>query len=157
MDAYTALKLIHILSAAVLFGTGIGTAFAMWMAHRSGDVTAIAVVARNVVRADWLFTAPAVVVQPLTGALLVMELGLAWSEPWIETAAILYLFVGACWLPVVVLQIRMAALAEAAARDGRPLPDAYHAAMRKWFWLGWPAFAGVLAIFWLMVAKPALW
>lgn len=148
------LELVHILSSTLLFGTGLGTAFAMWRAHRSNDARVIAAVARGVVLADWIFTTPAVVIQPLTGALLVIRLGYPWSTPWLVAALHLYVLVGACWIPVVWLQARMRDLAQQAADRGEPLPPLYHRYYRRWFALGWPAFAGVVAIFWLMVFKP---
>lgn len=157
MEPYFLLKLIHILSATLLFGTGLGTAFFMWMAHRRGDVAAIAVTARHVVLADWLFTTPAVIVQFVSGVLLIQLIGWPWSQPWLLLALVLFVFVGLCWLPVVWIQLRVRALAEAAHRHGEALPPRYHRLMRWWFALGWPAFIGVIAIFWLMLRKPALW
>jgi len=157
MTLYFLVKWFHILSATVLFGTGLGTAFQMWTAHRSGDTRAVATVARNTVRADFLFTTPAVIVQPLTGFVLIRMTGADLWASWLIAAYALYILVGACWLPVVALQIRVRDLATAAAIEGAPLGAEYRRAMRLWFALGWPAFAGVLAIFWLMVAKPALW
>lgn len=157
MTAYLLLKTLHVVSAALLFGTGLGTAFFMWFTHRSGDVAAIARVARLTVRADGLFTAPAVIVQPLSGYAMMRLAGYDFEQPWLLASLGLYLFAGACWLPVVVLQLRARDLAVAAAREGVPLPPAYARAMRAWFALGWPAFAAVLATYWLMVAKPALW
>jgi uncharacterized membrane protein len=148
------LKLIHILSATVLLGTGSGTAFYMWTAHRSGDPRAIAVTARHVVLADFLFTTPAVIVQPATGVWMAAVLGYPLLSGWILWTLVLYAVTGACWLPVVWLQARAARLARAAAETGAPLPPAYFRIMRAWFWLGWPAFAAVIAIVWLMVFKP---
>ncbi len=155
MDIYGVLKLVHILGATLLFGTGLGTAFFMHRADGSGDVNAIAVVSRNVVLADWLFTAPAVLIQPVTGYLLMRHVGYAWNETWIVTSVTLYLLAGACWLPVVWLQIRIRDLARRAAVEGTPLPPRYRAYMKVWFGLGWPAFIAVIAIFFLMVFKPA--
>ncbi len=154
--SYQLLLWVHILSSTLLFGTGLGTAFHGWMAHRSQDLAAIAVVSRNVVLADWLFTAPAVVIQPLTGIWMARIAGLPLTIGWLALAIGLYLLVGACWLPVVWLQIRMHHLASAAARAGVPLPARYFAYARWWFVLGWPAFLGVIAIFYLMVFKPDL-
>ena len=156
-DIYFWLKTAHILSAAILFGTGLGTAFQMWAAHRRGDVRAIAAVARNVVRADFWFTTPAVVVQPATGAGLIWLSGIDPLASWLIAVYALYIFVGACWLPVVWLQIRARDVADAALRADAPLPSAYFRYMRFWFLLGWPAFAAVFVIFWLMTAKPTLW
>lgn len=154
-DAYFLLKTLHILSATVLFGTGLGTAFQMWTAHRSGDVRAIATVAANVVRADLFFTTPAVIVQPLTGAALIHLMGYPPLLPWLEAVYALYALTGLCWLPVVWIQIRVRNLAAKSAAFGLPLPEDYFRLMRLWFWLGWPAFLAVTAIVWLMVAKPA--
>ncbi len=153
-EPYAWLKVIHLISAALLFGTGLGTAWFMWRADRTGDVAHIAATARSVVLADWLFTAPAVVVQPLTGVLLIAEVGYGVNETWIVFSILLYLLVGACWLPVVWLQMRCRDLAAHARDAGAPLPERYRRDMRLWFALGWPAFAGVVAIFLLMVFKP---
>jgi uncharacterized membrane protein len=156
-DAYFWLKAVHILSAAVLFGTGLGTAFHMWLAHRSGDVKVIATVAQNVVLADLLFTTPAVVIQPATGAALIWLSSIDPLASWLIAAYGLYVLAGICWLPVLWLQIRARDLARAALRGGTALPPTYHRLMRLWFALGWPAFIAVIVIFWLMTAKPELW
>ena len=148
-------KWIHILSSTLLFGTGLGIAFFMWVAHLRGDVRVIAATARTVVIADACFTAPAVVVQLASGLWLMHLMRLPFSLHWIQLALILFVLVGACWLPVLWLQIRARDLAIRAVEEGTPLPPAYYRAMRWWFWLGWPAFLGVIGIFWLMVMKPS--
>jgi uncharacterized membrane protein len=153
--SYLILKWLHIVLSTVLLGTGAGIAFFMWRAHRSGDARVIAAVAAEVVRADLLFTATAVVLQPVTGFLLMRELGYPWALAWIHGALALYVLVGCCWLPVVWLQVQMRNIARRAAAEGVPLPEIYHRYFRYWFYLGWPAFGGVLVIFWLMVAKPS--
>jgi uncharacterized membrane protein len=157
MEAFLLLKAVHVLSATVLFGTGLGTAFHMWMAHRTGDPRAIAAAGRSTVLADTLFTAPAVVLQPASGAALIWLNGHDPVAPWLLATYALYVLTGLCWPPVVWLQIRARDLARAAADAGEPLPAAYGRCMRVWFALGWPAFLAVMAIVWLMVAKPALW
>ena len=154
---YQVLLLVHILSSTLLFGTGLGTAFHGWMAQRSRDLRAMRVVNRNVVLADWLFTAPAVVVQPVTGVWMARIAGFPFTTGWLAVAIVLYVGIGACWLPVVWLQIRMHRMADAAERDGTALPALYDRYARAWFLLGWPAFLGVIAIFYLMVMKPDLW
>ncbi len=151
------LKTIHILSATILFGTGLGTAFHMWTAHVRGDARAIAIVARNVVLADWLFTTTAGVVQPVSGFMLAREAGYDMAASWLVATYACYILAGLCWIPVVGLQIKVARFAAAAADQDVPLPDAYYRAMRAWFWLGWPAFLALIVVFWLMVAKPDLW
>ena len=154
VDPGTVLKVIHILGASVLFGTGLGTAFYIFRAWRIGDIDDIASTARAVVVADFAFTTPAVVIQPLTGILLAGEYGYALDQGWIVASLALYLLIGALWLPVVWLQSRLARLAAAAREAGTSLPDRFHTLMRIWFALGWPAFASLIAIVWLMVAKP---
>ncbi|AMN41923.1 DUF2269 family protein [Rhodoplanes sp. Z2-YC6860] len=151
---YLTLKLIHILGSAVLFGTGLGIAFFMFMAHRSGDAAAVAHTARTVVIADAVFTATAVVIQPLTGWGLMAMTGVPITAFWIRAALVLYIFVGLCWLPVVWIQLRMRDIAAEAVRRGKALPARYHRYFQIWFWLGWPAFIGVIAIFALMLWKP---
>ncbi|MBE2291588.1 MAG: DUF2269 domain-containing protein [Xanthomonadaceae bacterium] len=152
--SYFLVKWIHILSSTLLFGTGLGIAFFMWVAHLRGDAKVIAATARTLVIADYCFTAPAVVTQLLTGLWLANFLGIPLGHFWIKWSLVLFFVVGACWLPVVWLQARARNLAQQAERDGAPLPAAYRRIMRWWFWLGWPAFLGVIAIFWLMVTKP---
>lgn len=152
--SYLLLKWVHIVSSTVLFGTGMGIAFFQFMTWRSGDVAAIARVTRLTVIADFVFTTPAVVVQLATGFALLHVLSLPWTTAWIQGALALYALAGACWLPVVAIQIRLARLAAAAHAGSQPLPPEFHRVMRVWFVLGWPAFLAVLAIFWLMVRKP---
>ena len=157
IDSYLWLKWLHILSSTVLFGTGIGTAFQMWFAHLRGDVRGIAVVARNVVLADWLFTLPAGILQPLTGLALAIQSGTDLTASWLVLTYVLYLLAFVCWAPVVILQIRVRDLAARATDTNQPLPLEYHGAMRLWFALGWPAFIALIAIYMLMIAKPDLW
>jgi uncharacterized membrane protein len=154
--SYQLLLWVHILSATLLFGTGLGTAFHGWMAQRSGDLRVIVMVSRNVVLADWLFTAPAVVVQPITGAWMARAAGIPFTTGWLALTIGIYVLVGACWLPVVWLQIQMHRMADTALRSGQPMPALYRTYARWWFALGWPAFLGVIAIFYLMVFKPDL-
>lgn len=151
------LKTVHILSSTVLFGTGLGTAFHMWVTHRRGDVHAIAVTVRNVVLADWLFTATSGIVQPVTGFGLIALAGYDPAASWLILTYALYALAGACWIVVVGLQLRIAAIAQKCAAEGTALPAAYHRAMRAWLWLGWPAFISLIVVFWLMVAQPQLW
>lgn len=145
--------MIHILSAVVVAGTGTGIAFFMYMANRSSNMAAIAVTARHVVLADWLFTAPAVVMQFVTGVLLMHKLGYSFSSTWFHLVIALFLFIGICWLPVLMIQYRLKSLAEASLVSGHMNPD-FSRLMRYWVALGVPAFASILIIFWLMVFKP---
>ncbi|MER8593463.1 MULTISPECIES: DUF2269 family protein [unclassified Mesorhizobium] len=153
---YFLLKFLHVIGASVLLGTGAGIAFFMLLAHRTGNAATVAAVARVVVVADFLFTATAVVAQPLTGAALAWQAGYSLSEGWIVLSIALYIFTGMFWLPVVWMQMEMRKLASQAAAAGAPLPPRYHRLFWLWFAFGFPAFAAVLGIFWLMIARPAI-
>src|ERR1700724_746336 len=145
--AYLILKYLHVMGATVLLGTGAGIAFFMLGAHQSGDARTIAAVAKIVVVADFLFTATAVVAQPVTGLLLADEAGYSLFDGWIAWSIALYFFTGAFWLPVVWMQMKMRNLAAAAVREKRPPPPQYHKLFRWWFAFGFPAFAAVLVLF----------
>lgn len=148
MSTYLWVKTIHIVSATVLFGTGIGTAYYMLRAYLSGNDQAFAQTTRHVVAADWLFTTPAVIVQLASGLYLAHKLGIPPDSDWFITVIGLYILVGACWVPVVWIQIRIRNLtAKAAPRDD------YRVLMRIWTALGIPAFGGVLVLIYLMVSK----
>jgi uncharacterized membrane protein len=153
---YFLLKMVHIIGAAVLLGTGAGIAFFMLMAHRTGDARVIAAVARIVVIADFVFTTTAVVAQPITGLLLARTVGYPLTEGWIILSIGLYVLTGLFWLPVVWMQARMRRLAARAAEAGEALPAEYRRLFRWWFAFGFPAFTAVLAIFWLMIARPEI-
>lgn len=156
MLSYLIVKYAHVIGASVLLGTGAGIAFFMLLAHRSGNLAVIAGVARIVVIADYLFTASAVVLQPITGLILVWLVGYSIFEGWIVLSLILYGITGLFWVPVVRMQSRMRDLAATAVRNGTDLPPEYHTLFRRWFSFGFPAFAAVLAIFWLMIARPSI-
>lgn len=156
MNTYLLIKCLHILSATVLFGTGIGIAFFKWITDRSGDIRAIRIVAERTVLADWLFTTPAVILQPITGLGLAYLAGYPMRTGWIFYAFCLYLFAGGCWLPVVWLQIRMREIARAADNGNTQLPQQYWTYARTWFWLGIPAFGALIIVYWLMVFKPVI-
>jgi uncharacterized membrane protein len=151
---YLLLKYVHIIGAAVLFGTGAGIAFFMLMAHRTGKPATIAAVARIVVIADFVFTASAVILQPVSGLALAWNVGYSLAEGWIVLSITLYIITGVFWLPVVWMQIRMREMARAAMAEGCSLPTAYHALFWTWFAFGFPAFGSIAGILWLMIARP---
>ena len=155
MNEYLVVKWLHVLSSTILFGTGIGSAFYMLTASLGRDARVVHATVRKVVLADWIFTTPAVIVQPLTGFWLVHLAGFDWTHRWILWSIVLYLLAGACWLPVVWMQIRMEGMAREAAQRGAPLPERYFRWLRVWIALGIPAFLALVVVFYLMVAKPA--
>ena len=154
MDAEPLLRFLHVAGATVLLGTGAGITFFMLMAHRTGNAATIAAVARMVVLADMLFTATAVVAQPVTGLWLAHVTGWSLREGWLMLAIGLYILTGFFWLPVVWIQMQIKTLAEQAVKTGEPLPPRYFRLFTIWLLCGGPAFAAVLAILWLMVNRP---
>jgi uncharacterized membrane protein len=152
---YIVVKWLHILSSTVLFGTGLGSAFYMFFASLTRDARVVATVVRYVVIADWAFTTPTIILQPLTGLYLVHLAGFPLTSTWIVASTALYLLAGACWLPVVWMQIRMRDMARRSAAAAAALPDGYWRYLRWWVALGMVAFLALVAAFYLMVAKPA--
>lgn len=157
MNTYLALKWLHIVSSVLMVGTGLGSAFYLFFTNRSGSVAAQAVVSRLVVRADWWFTTPTIIIQPVTGIAMAHMAGWSLASPWLLVSIVLYVIAGACWLPVVGLQIRMARLAAQAHASGSEIPAQYWKDSRTWEALGYPAFIAMAVVFYLMVNKPVLW
>lgn len=152
--SYELLRFLHVIGATVLLGTGAGIAFFMVISHRTQEPRLIAHVAGIVVLADTVFTATAAIFQPITGYLLIREIGYDLMEPWVVLSLVLYVFVGMFWLPVVWIQIKMRDLARQAVADNAALPARYQRLYRIWFACGFPAFFAVLAILWLMLTRP---
>jgi uncharacterized membrane protein len=155
MTWYFVVKYLHVLGAVTILGTGTGIAFFMLIAHRSGDPAFIANTAATVVIADMLFTASAVVLQPITGGVLMALSATALAERWLATSLGLYIVAGLFWIPVTFMQIEMRDLARTAAAHHAPLPARYFMLYRRWFVFGIPGFGSVMAILWLMIAKPS--
>ena len=153
MDSYLILKLVHILSAVVVAGTGIGIAFFMFMANRSNNIQAIAMTARHVVLADWIFTTPAIIIQLVTGLWLMKVMGYSFTSTWFIGVIGLFIFIGACWIPVVFIQYQLWTIA-AAQLETSVIEERFKKLMRRWTVLGIHAFIGIVLIFWLMVFKP---
>ena len=156
MSAYLIVKMFHILCSVLLVGTGFGSAFYLFFTNLTRHAGPVAVVSRLVVRADWWFTTPTIILMPITGLWLAHSAGWAWDTPWIALSLVLYALAGACWLPVVWLQIRMAGMAKDSAAHGCELPERYWHYAKLWERLGYPAFAAMLGVYFLMVVKPVL-
>ena len=154
MTLYFLVKYLHVLGAIVILGTGSGIAFFMLMAHRSGDAAFIARTAATVVFADMLFTLTAVLLQPVTGGVLMMLSSTGFAERWLMASLGLYAVAGLFWVPVIFMQIEMRDLARTAAAENAALPPRYFALFRRWFLFGIPGFGAVMLILWLMIAKP---
>lgn len=155
MDLYQAIKALHILSSTILFGTGIGIAFFMFRSYFTNNIHEKFYAARNTVLADYLFTFPAIMIQPVSGVALILMAGFDWTGTWLVATYAIYFVAGLCWLPVVWIQIQLKKMCQYSVENGTELPARYHRLFKLWFLLGWPAFAGLMVIFYLMVAKPA--
>jgi len=151
---FLVVKWIHVVSSTFLFGTGLGSAFYLYFTYRSGNIQSIATTNALVVKADWVFTTPTIIIQPVTGALLVGMGDYSFGDLWILTSISLFVLAGLCWLPVVYLQIRLRDIARDCLQGESRLPSQYRSFMRVWFCLGVPAFFSLLLVFYLMVSKP---
>ena len=154
MEPYFLIKTVHVISATVLFGTGLGTAFFMFRSRNAVNLQSRLDTARTTVLADYLFTLPAVILQPITGVMLIVWSGYDPFDFWLVASYGLFVLAGLCWLPVVWIQIRLRNMLAASLRTGAPLPEAYRRLLRVWFILGWPAFGALIVVFFLMAAKP---
>lgn len=154
LDTYLIMRTLHIISSTILFGTGIGIAFFMFRSHFTNDIAEKLYAARGTVLADYIFTLPAVVIQPATGFWLIWQGGYEWTELWLILTYVIYIIAGACWLPVVWIQIELKNMLIKSATNETKLPARYYSLFRIWFILGWPAFVGLVIVFFLMVFKP---
>jgi uncharacterized membrane protein len=155
MTPYVLVKFLHVLGAIVILGTGTGIAFFMLMAHRTNDVAFIARTASVVVIADVIFTLSAVLLQPVTGGLLMMLSATPITERWLLVSLALYAVAGLFWIPVVFMQIEMRDLARKATDQRSALPQRYFILFRRWFVFGVPGFGATMLILWLMIARPS--
>lgn len=153
LSSYLTLKMLHILSAVLVAGTGTGLAFFMFMANRSNNQEAIKVAAKNVILGDWLFTLPGVITLTITGPLLMLELGYSFYSPWFYWVAGLFIFIGVCWIPVLRIQYKLYELSKSIVHNEDD-HDKFKRLMKYWTALGTAAFSAILVIFWLMIVKP---
>jgi uncharacterized membrane protein len=154
MNTYLIVKTIHIISSTILFGTGIGIAFFMLRSYYADNLQQKLFAAKETVIADFTFTLPAVIIQAFSGAWLVWKSGYQWSDTWLVTTYIIYITAGLCWLPVVWIQIRLRNILTESVANHSQLPPTYFKLFRVWFLLGWPAFTGLIIIFYMMIARP---
>ena len=154
MDFYLIIKTVHIISSTILFGTGLGIAFFMFRSHFTTSLNEKYYAVRTTVLADYIFTAPAVILQPITGVWLIFSGGYNWADRWLMTTYAIYVLAGLCWLPVVWIQIRLKNILREVINSNQQLPLEYTRLFKIWFMLGWPAFIGLVVVFFLMVVKP---
>ena len=154
MDVYSLIKTLHIISATVLFGTGLGIAFFMFRSIFTNNINEKLYAVKTTVLADYVFTFPAAIIQPISGVWLVWKAGFDWGSTWLLITYFIYGITALCWFPVVWLQIKMKNILTNCAQTNTDIPDRYHTYFKCWFILGWPAFVGLVIVFFLMVQKP---
>lgn len=155
MDWYLTIKTIHIICSAILFGTGTGIAFFMYRSHFTEDLGKKFYAIQNTVLADYLFTLPAVIIQPVSGFWLITQGGYDWTQLWLVLTFVIYIITGLCWLPVVWIQIQLKNMLAENIDMGVELHDRFQRLFKIWLSLGFPAFIGLIIVFFLMVFKPA--
>ncbi len=153
-NPYLWIKTFHVITATILLGMGFGSAFFKLQVDRTGDLSAIVFASKTVVVLDWIFTAPAIVLQLVTGLMMVWLGGYSLTEAWLQFALGFFILTGFCWLPAVYIQLRCREMAVQASLAGTPLPPEYHRLSCIWFWLGVVGFTAVWIIVGLMVMKP---
>ena len=157
MTAIAFWKIAHILGATILFGTGLGIAFFCWFGYRaalrSGEIAILRALLRLTVIADACVTAPAVLIQLVSGAALVHLMDWSLTSPWALSVYALFVFVGICWIPVLFIQVRLQREANA-TRSIAALSAGFHKSFRTWLMLGVPAFLALAVMVYLMVVKP---
>lgn len=156
MNTYLFIKWVHILSSVGLVGVGFGSAFYLYYINRTSNVVAIAEVSRLVVRADYWFTLPTVIIQPISGFALASMAGYSLTDAWLVITYVLFILVGMLWLPVVWLQIQMEKMASIAVQNHTNLPERYWHFAQIWERLGFLAFPMMIVVYGLMVFKPTL-
>jgi len=151
-----AIKFVHVLAAAAMFGTALAVALFMVLADRSGNVSVIAVTARFAVVVELMVMIPALALQPISGFPLASAVGLTLGEFWIMLTLLIYALIVAGWLAVLVLEIRIRDLTQEAVLAGLPLPEAYFGMFRLYTVLVWPTLAAMILVFALMIWQPRM-
>jgi len=155
MDLIFAVKFVHVVAAAAMFGAWLALAVFMQLAHRSGNIAVVALTARFVVSVELIVMIAAMVLQPITGFALAGVIGLSVpDEFWIVVSLVLYGLVAVGWLAVLGIEFRIRKLTRQAALDAVPLPDAYRRLFRFHSLLVWPTLAAMVALFALMIWQP---
>ena len=149
------IRLLHIVSSALMLGVGVGAFWFMLTTVRSGNPAAIAITMRNAVRAEWCIAVPVALLQPLTGYVLMMQLGYSLRSIWFLAVVALYMIAGMCWIYVVKTELKLRSLAEEHSSHST-IPTAFWPLFRRWTRLAVGSFVGVLGIFWLMVFRPGV-
>ncbi|HMV41642.1 MAG TPA: DUF2269 domain-containing protein [Leptospiraceae bacterium] len=145
---YPLIKLIHILSATLMIGTGFGSAFYLYFTYKKGNVGTVRDVLKLVILADTIFTTPSVFLQLITGILLTEMIGLTFSK-WFWEVMGISLIVFVLWVRAAFIQLRLRKILE----QENEITDKFHREMKIWFYLGIPSFSASMLIYYMMVFK----
>ncbi len=149
--SYPLLKLIHIISATIMIGTGLGSAFYLYFTYKKGQVSTVKEVLKLVVTADTIFTTPSVVIQFITGLLLSNLLGFTYTN-WFWVVLSVSFVVLILWVRAALIQLKLKKILD----KEKSLTVQFHRLMKIWFYLGVPSFLGAVYIYYLMVYKDFL-
>ena len=157
IDVIFAIKFVHVLAAAAMFGTWLGLAAFMWLAHRSKNTSVVALISQFVVTIEKTVMIPAIVLQPLSGFPLAYAIGLQpFSELWILISLAVFAAIVVCWVLAMRAEIRIRNLAREAALESEPLPKSYRQKFRTWRLLAVLLLLGMMCVFALMIWQPRL-
>ncbi len=148
---YFLLKLIHILSATLMIGTGLGSAFYLYLTYKKSAVQTVKEVLNFVILADTIFTTPSVIIQLITGIMLSDLLGLLYTD-WFWLVLAVSVIVLVLWLRAAFIQFKLKKLLE----EENKLSPKFHHLMNIWFILGVPSFGGAIYLYYLMVYRAFL-
>jgi uncharacterized membrane protein len=157
IDVILALKFVHVLFAAVMFGAWLAAACFMVFARRSGNASVVALVSLFVVRIELFVVAPAMVLQPITGVPLETVIGLSNIDNfWIDSSILVYAIVVLAWLGALRAEFVIRRMARQASLGGTKLGKNYARVFRIWSGLAVLIFAGLVLLYLLMIWQPRL-
>jgi len=152
MSAYTILKFVHVVLAIVAVGANI--TYGIWLSRAGREPGHLAFALRGIKVLDDRFANPAYLLLLITGLAMVHFGKLPFTTPWLLVSLILYIvMVGVGFLGYTPLLRKQIAVLEATG----PTSSEFQALSARGQRLGIMLAVLVIAIVFLMTAKPALW
>ena len=146
---------LHILSAVWLMGHLVSSAFWKARADRTGNPQTIATTAQALVRSDFTFTLPGIVVLLGTGIWMAGLTGWdRFQELWLGTSFVLVIVMVIIWLAVLLPQQRRMARFAAETLEGVDQGANYQRASKLWSMAGGIMTLIPVLVLFLMVFKP---
>jgi uncharacterized membrane protein len=157
IDVILVARFVHLFGAALMLGTWLGVAAFFVFAHRSGNVSVVALISQFIIRIELFAMMPVMVLQPTSGFALGAVIGLSPADTfWIDISLGLFGVVAACWLGAAGIELRVKKIARTAALERIPLGGAYRRLFRIWLALALVVIAGTIALLAIMVWQPRL-